>query len=622
MINRGILFSAGLLLITMSVNAQKIPELYLASGFEAGLPLIEANNNKSPAGTISDGEIFLDLEIVESDFRPETNDRPGVKVWAFREKGKAPTVPAPLLRSEVGTIINVSFTNNHPDSIVHVYGLNDKGEEDSEEGMSFEPGESKSWSFIANTVGTYFYFADIGIRGGRRFGETEQLAGAFIIDEVDADINDEVIVINIFSQSYDSTYMYPFIEALTMNGKSWPFSELFKPEVGDSLTWRIINASRRNHPMHLHGFYYDIESLGNSFEDNIYAPEDVRTVVTESMRGRTTMKMTWVPSREGKWMFHCHLSFHVSSDVRLPGAEEHDTQHVHMAGLVMGVDVQPGSSDLISRGEIRKMTMYASEYTESEDYKYSFSLESDFAPDSVQGSTPGPLLIMKQYETTDVEVINQMNEPTGVHWHGLELDSWADGVPNFSASAGKVSPIIEPGESFVYRLSHMRAGTFIYHSHLNDIEQITGGLYGPLIVMPEDEEYDPYDDHTYILQWRSPNPNGPTDVEVNGITMDQQQNVVNAKVGEEHRLRMINIAPAGGIRMFVKQDTTFVPILAWAKDGADLPESQRVYVDRSMRIGVGETIDFIFKPEDPGTYQLFVGYNENDSAKQTWIVKD
>jgi len=619
-------FSGIILLIigvcTNAVNAQNEPEQYLSAGIDSELPQVFANTNKIPAGTFQNGQLQLNLEITKSDFRPETHDRPGVRLWAFNEVGEHPSIPAPLLRVEVGTVISVSLRNNHPDSILYVYGLNKKGDENSQTVNEIAPEEIESWSFTANEIGTYFYYAEIGINARRNFNENEQLAGAFIIDEVGASTDDEIIVLNIFSQNYDSTYSVPSLEALTMNGKSWPFSQMFTPNVGDSLTWRIINASDRNHPMHLHGFYYDVESNGNAFKDDIYDNSNIRTVVTEFMRRRTTMKMRWVPKREGKWLFHCHLSFHVSPEVRLPGADEKDDHNIHMAGLVVGIDVQPGPSDLISHGETRKMTLYVKDYPKSGSYKYSFSLDENYIPDSTKQTAPGPLLVMKQYQTTDVKVVNQMNQPTGIHWHGLELDSWADGVPNFSASDGKMSPVIEPGKSFVYRLSHLRAGTFIYHSHLNDVDQLTGGLYGPLIVLPANQEYDSKFDHIYTFQWLTAGPNNLTEYEVNGVTLDQPLTIVEAKTGEEHRLRLINIAPAGRIKMFMKQDSTFIPLKVWAKDGADLPETQRVLAEQSKRIGVGETIDYIFKPEKSGIYELYVGRNEFASAKQKWIVSD
>ena len=44
-----------------------------------------------------------------------------------------------------------------------------------------------------------------------------------------------------------------------------------------------------------------------------------------------------------------------------------------------------------------------------------------------------------------------------------------------------------------------RAGTFIYHTHLNDIEQLTSGMYGAAVVLERNQKYDPSTDHAFVL---------------------------------------------------------------------------------------------------------------------------
>ena len=44
----------------------------------------------------------------------------------------------------------------------------------------------------------------------------------------------------------------------------------------------------------------------------------------------------------------------------------------------------------------------------------------------------------------------------------------------------------------------MRPGTFIYHSHLDDVHQLSGGLYGPVVVLPEGEWFDPRTDQVMV----------------------------------------------------------------------------------------------------------------------------
>ena len=45
-----------------------------------------------------------------------------------------------------------------------------------------------------------------------------------------------------------------------------------------------------------------------------------------------------------------------------------------------------------------------------------------------------------------------------------------------------VQPVVEPGESFDYEFTVPDAGTFWYHTHVNETEQLERGLYGPLVV--------------------------------------------------------------------------------------------------------------------------------------------
>ncbi len=370
--------------------------------------------------------------------------------------------------------------------------------------------------------------------------------------------------------------------------------------------------------MHLHGFFYDVLSLGRSFKDDIYEDDERRTVVTEFMKRRTTMSMEWTPSREGNWLFHCHLSFHVTAEIRLPTAPENE--HVHMAGLVLGITVQPGESDLISEGDPAYITLHVNEYKDDSLAPYGFSFDADFRPDSLNLGVPGPILFLKRHQSTYVTVKNHMSIPTGIHWHGLELDSWADGVPNWSASDGKVSPVIQPGEEFTYKLSAMRSGTFIYHSHLNDIEQLSGGLYGPLIVLDSDEDFNYDRDHIYSAGWNSPEPQYYSGWDLNGRSEKPQPDIY-ARVGEAHRLRLINIAPAGAVMMWMIKDGEPVEIQMFAKDGADLPVNQRINVEVGLRIGVGETVDHLFSPLEPGIYELRVGNSFEYYRSQKWIVR-
>ncbi len=599
---------------------------YLPAGSISGIPLVQPNDNGVPAGTLQGGVLDIGLEVLRADWRLETPDGPGLRVAAVAEEGGAPTIPAPLIRVETGTRIRLRVRNRLDGAPITVFGLHTRPAEDADP-FEVDPGEVRTLEFEAGTPGTYVYWVREGPEPDPESEEAEfeqeQLAGAFVVDPVGGSPPDRVLVMNIFSEAVDETVSPTgWVEGFAINGRSWPFTERMALSVGDEVRWRVVNASTRNHPMHLHGFFYSVLSRGTATADTIYSPDDRRLVVTESMRPRTTMSMEWTPTRPGRWLFHCHLSFHVTSDIRLPGAVEADPEHAHshMAGLVIGIEVAPGPSDLVSRGPPIEVDLYANEYGDRTGYRYGFAVDPDFVADSLT-DVPGPLLVFNQFQTVNATVHNRTAVPTGVHWHGLELDGWADGVPDWSASDGRVSPAIAPGDSFTYRLSLMRPGTFIYHSHLDDIHQLSGGLYGPLVVLPEGERFDPRTDHAMVWGWNHPDGASMDQRELNGR---HDQPDATGQVGEEHRFRVINIAPADRISAWLTIDGDIVPITLHAKDGADLPPNQQVPVDRLPRLGVGETADFTWTPTAPGTYELHVGFAPDPGANlvQRWVVRE
>ena len=73
----------------------------------------------------------------------------------------------------------------------------------------------------------------------------------------------------------------------------------------------------------------------------------------------------------------------------------------------------------------------------------------------------------------------------------MELESYYDGIAGWSGTPGHIAPMIEPGASFVVTFTPPRAGTFIYHTHLDDIRQLSSGLYGPIIVLEPGQSLDP-----------------------------------------------------------------------------------------------------------------------------------
>jgi FtsP/CotA-like multicopper oxidase with cupredoxin domain len=571
-----------------------------------GVPVVQANDNRDPAGRLRRGELDIRMAVQMARWYPESDSGPAIDVAAFAEEGHAPQIPAPLIRVPAGTTIAATIRNALPDSTIYLHGFGTRPDA-ADDSIAIPPGESRLVRFSSGAPGTYMYRATAGtIDNDVR--EREQLVGALVIDSANARTDDRIFVINIWGEPPDSV---SYRNALAINGKSWPHTERITAEVGDSLRWRIVNGSVREHPMHLHGFHFRINSRGALGRDTLLGPAQRRQAVTEEMPPLSTMSLVWQVERAGNWLFHCHIGFHVVPGTRLdpPAGNAHDWHAQdagkHMAGLVLGITARERPGSLAeSRDNVRQLRLYVNEGRRHGrvDQAMGFVLQNGNAPparDSVE--IPGTLLTLTRGEPTDITVVNQLREPTSVHWHGIELESFSDGVAGWSGAGQTRAPIIAPGDSFTARLTLPRAGTFMYHTHLNDLKQLSYGLYGALVVLEPGVRFDPASDHVFVVGWDGPD--DPPHFLVNGDSVAPPITVTH---GTTHRLRFVNIGSAWTVQVKLERDTTLAAWRPLAKDGADLPSTARTMQPASAIVAVGETFDFEFAPPARGTYLLSI----------------
>jgi FtsP/CotA-like multicopper oxidase with cupredoxin domain len=98
----------------------------------------------------------------------------------------------------------------------------------------------------------------------------------------------------------------------------------------------------------------------------------------------------------------------------------------------------------------------------------------------INGTVPGPTLEARVGDVLEIRLANRMSEPTVLHWHGLRISAAMDGTES-------VQRPVAPGETFTYRYKTPDAGTFWYHSHVNETVQLERGMYGALIVRGPNE---------------------------------------------------------------------------------------------------------------------------------------
>lgn len=574
------------------------------------LPHVLANDNRIPAGQLKNGILNLRLELRTGVWCPEDENGAHRDVYAFAEEGHAPQSSGPLLRVPQGTQIHISIHNMLP-LAAKLYGLH-RHPGDPKDTVTVAPGEIRELQFLAGDPGTYFYWATTTDKTLETRDAAESLlSGAFVVDPPGARPDDRIFVINIWSEG---TTQETFGEVPSINGKSWPYTERLTYEIGQTAHWRVLNPTGIDHAMHLHGFHFTVDGVGDGERYDRYPEDQRRLGVTEHLDIGHVFEMTWTPQRAGNWLFHCHMVLHMSPPKPLHPQEAqpaaYSMEHDHssgMGGLVMGITILPGAAPSpipAAAMATRKLQLALSDNPEKIPL-YQLQVNDPKVPPVPAKDKPatllGPPIILTRGETTEIEVKNLTTGPTAIHWHGIELESYYDGVPGWTGSGQQTTPPIAPGTSFVVRMTPPRAGTFIYHTHWHDDKQLLNGVYGPLIILEPGQKYDPELDRTFVLSFGKYAPFGLI-LLVNG---HPQPDPIELHTGTRYRLRFINITDgAADLRVRLTNNDALVQWRVIAKDGADLPPAQLKSSTADMGITVGETYDVEYQADAPGLADL------------------
>jgi len=158
------------------------------------------------------------------------------------------------------------------------------------------------------------------------------------------------------------------------------------------------------------------------------------------------------------------------------------------------------------------------------------------------GSAPGPTIQANEGDRVRIVFDNRLPEPTGIHWHGLELPNDMDGVP------GITQKLVMPGERFVYEFALHQNGTFFYHSHMAMQEMV--GMLGGFIIHPK-TPYTPQVDQDFLIELQEyavlPNRTMPNsmNMEFNWLTFNGKAGPATTplvvKHGQRVRIRLINL---------------------------------------------------------------------------------
>ena len=219
------------------------------------------------------------------------------------------------------------------------------------------------------------------------------------------------------------------------------------------------------------------------------------------------------------------------------------------------------------------------------------------------GSVHGPVIEAVEGDRVRIFVTNKLAGPTTVHWHGILVPSGMDGIGGLS------QPSIAPGETFLYEFTLQQHGTYMYHSHHDEMTQIAMGMVGMFVIHPRTPSGPRADQDFAIMlhEWSipvgtdRPNPNEMTDF--NLLTMNAKAFPATAPLvagkGERVRIRFGNLGPMDHHPIHLHG--SFFTVVA--TDGGDVPESAR-HPETTVLVGVGQTRTIEFTADYLGDWAM------------------
>jgi FtsP/CotA-like multicopper oxidase with cupredoxin domain len=90
----------------------------------------------------------------------------------------------------------------------------------------------------------------------------------------------------------------------SINNRVWPYNDPVMVTQGDLEIWEIDNQAEMDHPFHIHGMFFEVQSV------NGQPPEHFGWKDTVNVPMKSTVRLAVKYESLGMWMFHCHILEH------------------------------------------------------------------------------------------------------------------------------------------------------------------------------------------------------------------------------------------------------------------------------------------------------------------------
>ncbi len=268
-------------------------------------PVVVPNGSTLP-WTLVDGakQFHLVAEPVKREFAPGMT----VNCWGYNGQ-----TPGPTIEAVEGDRVRILVTNKLPErTSVHWHGVLLPNGMDGVAGLTqphILPGETYAYEFTLRQHGTLMYHPHSDEMVQMAMG----MMGFFVVHpkqespRVDRDF--AIMLHEWFvppgAYTPNPNVMLDF-NIFTFNSRVWPGTAPLVVKTGERVRIRLGNLSMDNHPIHLHGFRFQVTGT----EAGTIPPGARFSETTVDVPVGATRDVEFVADAPGDWIFHCHKSHH------------------------------------------------------------------------------------------------------------------------------------------------------------------------------------------------------------------------------------------------------------------------------------------------------------------------
>src|SRR5262245_29005854 len=222
--------------------------------------------------------------------------------------------PGPTIECVEGDKVRIFVTNRLPEhTTVHWHGMLVPNGMDGVGGLTqphIEPGKTFVYEFALKKSGTFMYHPHADEMVQMAMG----MMGLLVVHPRDPKLMrvDRDFVFLMSSYDIDPGTYLPKIMTMTdfnlwtWNTRVFPGIDHLPVRRGDRVRVRIGNLTMTNHPIHLHGYAFEVTGTdGGWIQESARIPEVTTDVPVGAMRA-----LEFVADEPGDWAMHCHKSHH------------------------------------------------------------------------------------------------------------------------------------------------------------------------------------------------------------------------------------------------------------------------------------------------------------------------